>query len=359
MSVELWLTDGGRAGMSTGETARRMEDQGWDGYTVGDSHPFAPDPYACLGAAAHATTRLKLGTWVTNPVTRHAAVTAASIGAIQSESGGRAYLGIGRGDSPLAHLGYGPASPRDLEDYVVDVQAYLRGEDVQHHASQHGGKARSLESSGVLAETGRPSENRLRWIADAGPKVPVDVAASGPKVIELAARTADRITLAVGADLDRITWAMDVARRAMATAQRPANAVGFGVAVRVVVAPTQTEGRALVAGGAASYIRFSAMHGRVQGPISEENRSAVEAMQRAYRMDDHVLEDAQHGASLTDGLIDSFAIAGPVEHCIERLLAIHDLGVTKLQLMHAAFRKTTSQSEAQRLLVDEVLPALR
>src|SRR3989442_12660104 len=115
MTLEIWLGDAGRADEQTAEAARRIEDEGWDGFALGDSHVFAPDPYPLLGAAAAATSQLKLGTWVTNPVTRHPAITASSIGAVQSESGGRAYLGIARGDSPLAHLGLKPSSPKAFE----------------------------------------------------------------------------------------------------------------------------------------------------------------------------------------------------------------------------------------------------
>jgi 5,10-methylenetetrahydromethanopterin reductase len=132
VALELWTTEGGLPGESTAETARRTEQEGWDGFTVGDSHVFAPDPYARLGVIASATSHLKIGTWVTNPVTRNVAITAAAIGGIQAESGGRAYLGIGRGDSPLAYLGLKPASPAYFERYLIKLQRYLRGEDVEN-----------------------------------------------------------------------------------------------------------------------------------------------------------------------------------------------------------------------------------
>ena len=200
MSVEIWLADGGRPGQPTSEAARRHEDEGWDGYALGDSHNFAPDPYVCLGSAASATSTAKLGTWVTNPVTRHVAVTAASIGAVQSESGGRAFLSIAREDSPLAHVELSPTPVRAFEAYLKQLQSYLRGESVDHASapSGSGAQTRSLDDSNVLSDAGRPTENRLQWIEAAGRKVPVDVAASGPKVIQLAALVVDRITFAVG-----------------------------------------------------------------------------------------------------------------------------------------------------------------
>ncbi len=52
--------------------------------------------FAELGVLTRATSRLGLGTGVTNPLTRHPAVTAAAIATVQLESGGRAVLGLGR-----------------------------------------------------------------------------------------------------------------------------------------------------------------------------------------------------------------------------------------------------------------------
>src|SRR5437879_5134498 len=55
----------------------------------------------------------------------------AAIATVQAESGGRAVLGIGRGDSSLAHLGLAPAPVRAFERYVDALQRYLRGDEVE------------------------------------------------------------------------------------------------------------------------------------------------------------------------------------------------------------------------------------
>ena len=114
---------------------------------------------------------MRIGTGVTNPVTRHPAVTAAAIAALHVESGGRAILGIGRGDSALAHIGREPARMRTYEGYVRDVRAYLEGESVD--------------------QRGFPS--RLVWLDQHDlPRVPIDMSCSGPRSIALAAQLADR-----------------------------------------------------------------------------------------------------------------------------------------------------------------------
>ena len=98
--LEIWRAGGAESSTSP-DAARRVEDAGWDGQMFMDSQSLCADPLVRMGAWATATTRLKLSTGVTNPLTRHPAVIAASIATVQSMSGGRAVLGIGRGDSAL------------------------------------------------------------------------------------------------------------------------------------------------------------------------------------------------------------------------------------------------------------------
>ncbi len=121
------------------DDARRLEQSGWDGMVVADSQCVIGDSYVALAIAAQATSRIKIGVGVTNPVTRHPAVTAAAIAGIQELSGGRAVLGIGRGDSSLAHIGLAPASPAVFERYVRNVRRYLRGEGVPFGDLDRGG----------------------------------------------------------------------------------------------------------------------------------------------------------------------------------------------------------------------------
>ena len=84
--------------------ARSAEDHGWDGLYFADTQCLSGDIYSAMCLAAKATSRLKVGTSVTNPVTRLPAVTASAITTVQVESDGRAVLGIGRGDSSLGYL---------------------------------------------------------------------------------------------------------------------------------------------------------------------------------------------------------------------------------------------------------------
>ena len=112
------------------QMARMVEESGFDGIGVVDTQNLAADPYSELCLAAHATKHLKLRTAVTNPVTRHSAVTASAIATVQAESGGRAVLGIGRGDSAVSKVGERAPSAKDFARYISEVQGFLRGEEV-------------------------------------------------------------------------------------------------------------------------------------------------------------------------------------------------------------------------------------
>src|SRR5438067_1549384 len=117
MAVEFWTTGIAHAQVAA-RAAERAEAAGFDGMVVVDSQNLSGDPYVALTLAAGATEHLKLGTGVTNTSTRHPAATAAGIASVHVVSGGRAHLGIGRGDSALAHLGFAPAPVAELAAYV-------------------------------------------------------------------------------------------------------------------------------------------------------------------------------------------------------------------------------------------------
>src|SRR5438045_3467922 len=61
--------------------------------------------YVQSALAVLETERVHVGPVVTNPVTRHPGVAASAAASLQSISTGRAFFGIGTGDSALRNLG--------------------------------------------------------------------------------------------------------------------------------------------------------------------------------------------------------------------------------------------------------------
>lgn len=358
MGLEFW-----RVGQTTpraiGADAPQLERDGWDGLLIADSQCVIGDPYVALVIAAQATSAIKLGVGVTNPVTRHPSVTASAAAGVQELSGGRVVLGIGRGDSSLAHVGLAPASPAVLESYVRTVQSYLRGSGVPFDQLDRGGHRLSTE----LGAAGIPEDSRLRWLNPDVPKVPVDVAASGPAVIGVAARHADRVTFGVGADHERLSWAVQTARAARAQAGLDPATLSMGAYVNVVAHPDEGVALELAATGVTMFSRFSIMHGTTAGPVSESARAALEKVSDAYDLREHGSGDARHRSSVDARFIASFGVVGTPAQCADRLARLSELGLDRVMIL-GGFAGTSERARAdlhlsRELLAAEVFPAVR
>src|SRR5258707_13081427 len=100
-SPEIWMITFPIPG-AFAQMARMVEESGFDGIGIVDTQNLAADPYSELCLAAHATKRLKLRNAVTNPVTRHPAVTASAIATVPADAAGREVIGNGREDALVA-----------------------------------------------------------------------------------------------------------------------------------------------------------------------------------------------------------------------------------------------------------------
>jgi 5,10-methylenetetrahydromethanopterin reductase len=167
-----------------------------------DSSLHARNCYSYLTLAATHSSRLLLGTAVTNPLTRHPAITAAAAATVDEVSGGRLILGIGAGDRPLLALGYQPSSLATLEAAISGIRRLWQGEQAD------------LQSPDF---TLNGAHLRFPARADIG----VFVSASGPKTLELAGRVADGVILLVGLFPEALGWAVSQVERGAEMAGRP------------------------------------------------------------------------------------------------------------------------------------------
>ena len=111
---------------------------GYDALWLTDSSLHSRNCWSYLTLAARASARLRIGTAVTNPVTRHPAITAVAAATVAEISGGRLALGIGAGDRPLLSLAEKPARLADLEKSIEVIRALWAGEHVTAQARGFG-----------------------------------------------------------------------------------------------------------------------------------------------------------------------------------------------------------------------------
>ena len=288
------------------QLARMAEGLGFDSLVFADTQNITPEVWGQLMLAARDTERIELGTGVTNPGTRDAAVTASAALALQVESDGRAVCGIGRGDSSLGKIGRSPVPLDEFERHVERLQAYLRGDEVDRD--------------------GTPS--RIEWHADANvPKVPLEIAATGRRVIELAARHAERIVFAVGADEERLARSIQVARRAARASGRDPDALRLGAWINAVIHPDVAAARAAVRGGLSAFAHFSGFSGMKTDAMDPALRDAAVHLRENYDLRDHGRSETSHAQGLDDAFVDRFGIVGPVETALPRFERLKALGL--------------------------------
>ncbi|MFF9671872.1 LLM class F420-dependent oxidoreductase [Streptomyces eurythermus] len=136
--------------------------------------------WSVLGAAAQATSRIPLMTYVTCPILRyHPAVVAQKAATVQLLSEGRFRLGLGAGENLNEHVvggGWPPVDVRHemLEEAVRIIRALFEGGHVTHHGQHY-----DVESA------------RLWDLPEQAP--PIGIAVSGDQSCELAGRLADLV----------------------------------------------------------------------------------------------------------------------------------------------------------------------
>jgi 5,10-methylenetetrahydromethanopterin reductase len=159
--------------LEVAEGARAADAAGFDFMGYGDT--VWRDCYVTLGAMAQTTERVGLGPSVTNPVSRSPMATAMAIASVDEVSGGRAWLGIGLGQS---------ATTQQLRDGLNVIFSSFR------LAKDHEPWPDGIEVD--------ESVNAIQWVTR---RVPILVASGGPKGQRIAAEVADGVMLRAG-DVD-------------------------------------------------------------------------------------------------------------------------------------------------------------
>jgi 5,10-methylenetetrahydromethanopterin reductase len=157
--------------------ARLAEANGYSAVWVADER-FYREVYVCLSQIAAHTTTVLVGPCVTDPYSRHPALTAMAIATLDEISGGRALLGIGAGISGFAELRIERRKPaRAIRESIGLIRALLRGETVDFH-----GEVIALDHGRLNVPAPRCS-------------VPIHVASNGRLGQAMAAEVADGIIM--------------------------------------------------------------------------------------------------------------------------------------------------------------------
>ena len=118
------------------QMCRAVEDAGLEMLGVSDSPMLAKELYVVSTYCAMNTSRVRVVSAVTNPVTRHPSVTASGVYALDQLAPGRLGLGLATGDSALWGIGKkGIATVGHLKEYILAVKGLLRNEEVHYRGA--------------------------------------------------------------------------------------------------------------------------------------------------------------------------------------------------------------------------------
>ncbi len=298
----------------TAVSAKLAEDLGFDYIGIPDSQSLWRELYLSLSVVANATSRVRIGPTVTNALTRHPAVAASAIATLNEISDGRAFLGIGSGDSAILNLGLRPAKLAELHEYVQAVRTILSGQSFDY-------KGRSIH---------------VQWSEN---PVPIVMSAEGPKTLALAGGIADAVIVHSGLSPDILADTIEQIREGERAAGRPEGSAEVWAFAKCNIADRREDAideikMALVASGHHAF-RFT-LEGK---HVPEELQEAVMALQGEYVPAEHEqLGETRNAAlsdelGLTDFLADRFAVAGTADECLAKVRTIQDAGVDNLLIL--------------------------
>lgn len=303
------------------ERARLAEDLGFDFIGVTDGQMIWSDAVVALTASALATKRLRMGPWVTNPVTRHVTVIANYICTLDAISDGRAFLGIGNGDDAVRTIGASPATMDSLAEVVDTLRALIDGEEVKR------------DPVSWRISTARGRSLKIYW------------AGANPKSLTYGARHTDGLVVSGFVDDE---WLDDMLAYIREGASGEPREVFFNSSV--AVAHDSKEAREAVRPYVASGLRYASA-ARLRGWSKED----VDRMQRAYDSYHHFRDTNLAAVALVpDAMIPRKSISGNPEEAAELMNLVLSHGIRQFALMPMGDVETT-----MRLLAEKVRPLLR
>ncbi len=285
---------------------RVAEETGFDIAGIADSQSLYRDVYVCETLVAANTERIRFGSRVINPMTRHPAVAACAAASVEELAPGRTMIGIGTGDSSVDNIGVRPSTHSELTAYVSCI--------------------RELLATGRSEYGGRPC--RLAWYRG---HIPIYIAASGPRTLQLAGQIADGVVINTGLLPEIIRDSIEQVKIGCARASRSIDDVDMWWLPLTNIADDQAtaiDEIAMTLASAGSHLsRFTTRGKHVPDRLLEK----IEKLGQKYNSDQHDKPDSANREvikelGLVDYLAERFAIAGTPKDCIGKLETAIDAG---------------------------------
>jgi len=324
--------------------AQTAEQCGFESVYVGDSQMIWNDVWVTLAACAVATERVKLGTGVTNTVTRHPAVTANAAMTLNMLSNGRAKLGLGAGDSAVRTAGLSPARLPQLRERLTFMRALLDGQEVE-----------ALRPPEEAAKNTWGRVDRVRLVgADRWGKFPVQFACMGPKSVEMAGELCDGVIVDghMGGNAEGVRATVVAAAEGARNAGKDPKTLRFIAAIDAAIDADRTKALDKVRPTAARNI---ARKPWLPDTLGVEHADVVKAVSESYKFYEHLDLTAKHRQLIPDAVAMKCCIAGTPQDCIDKGKELKEAGITEISIFITSQDEAGSHNVLQRF-AKEVIP---
>ncbi|MEM2896068.1 MAG: LLM class flavin-dependent oxidoreductase [Candidatus Bathyarchaeia archaeon] len=309
------------------------EAYGFEHAWVADESPSPPfrDVFVTLSALAMSTERIRLGTSVCNPYTRHFAMIALAILSLDELSNGRAVLGIGPGGSLTL-------SPLKLKMWHRPIETVK--ESVRLLKNLFSGEAVDSDEEFLKAKG-------IRLFDFPKHGIPIYLAARSSRMLRLVGEVADGALLS-SLPAPYVKEALRHIREGALDSKRSFEGLDIAHISRLSISYNRREAREV--------IRSNIAYSVADSPIEVLERFGIkrkewEALRKA--LNEKGLEFAKD--FVTDRMIDTLAIAGSPEECVKRCKEYIEAGATQL-VFSSPF--SPNPEEGLKLLSEEVIPRL-
>ncbi|HUA29373.1 MAG TPA: LLM class flavin-dependent oxidoreductase [Streptosporangiaceae bacterium] len=266
-----------------------------------------PSPLLPLITIARATRGIRLGPACLNPYLLHPVEIANQLHALDSASGGRAYLGLARG-AWLDAVGVAQERPvRRLREAVGVVRYLFSGRDDGYEGSIF-----SVRAGTRLAY--RPVREEVDLL----------LGAWGPLGVALAGEVAAEVKIGGTASPALVPAARESLARGAARAGRPARATGLVCGAVTVVDEDGAAARRLARAEVATYLPVVA---GLDPEGAGVDAAGLAEMQKLVLAGDH---DGA-GRLVPDAALDRFAFSGTPEHVTAQACALLEAGASRVE----------------------------
>jgi len=289
--------------------ARLSEDLGFRTFWLPED-PLFRGGFSLASAVAATTTSIRIGLGIINSYTRHPALIAMELAALDEVAEGRAILALGasvkahiEGQLNIPYTKPGTA----VRETVEIIREFYRGEPFNYD-----GRLFKIRGGKFNFQPTRSTAN-------------IHLGVLGPKNLQLAGEVADGVLLSVMTSPAYAKYAIDNVKQGAASKGRSLDSFEMGAYLLISMSDDDRSARERIKPYLATMIALLPMHGIVDHPILTLAGITPDI---GRRFGESLAAGKLPVEMVEDWMIDEFAIAGSPARCKEGLAKIIETGVT-------------------------------